>query len=143
MKRYRVFLVAVLCFASIFINRSAGLLSPLTEIVLNTDTISSTLSIPITSNLADIAQHASYDVPYSYLLESGERTINGNQRRTQLAERSMRFYGKQLLDFSFLQAKTKWLSVKNDILKLASGGICLNALNSADFFIFTLRKMRV
>lgn len=143
MRKFGILLFTVLCFAAIFINRASWLLSPSVDVNVNENIVCLSGSISDSSILAEITQHLDYDIPDSGRIISGERSISGNQRRTPLTERSVRPYGKQLLDFCCFKSILKGFNCNKHVLRLASDGFCLNVSLPNEFFIFSLHKIRV
>ncbi|MEG0517541.1 MAG: hypothetical protein RR555_01560 [Bacteroidales bacterium] len=175
MKSLKIFLLAIVCCATIILSRATGVLS-----VSFTDTVASIegavtggdhggdgipcsgisgdctgcseessedyswlVSVPDTSKLLDALQFASYNIPEQCNLLSSEKPVSSGQRRHIAGERNLRYLGKQLMDFTCLNSKLKGFNSKNYTLKLASDGVCLNASTASDFFIYSLRKIRV
>lgn len=173
MKGLRIFLLAIVCCATIIFSRATDVLPVLgTDVLASIEAIvggdyqegdsaysgalencteyseegadySSFVSVPDTSKLLDALQFASYNIPEQCNLLSSEKPVSSGQRRHVAGERNLRYLGKQLMDFTCINSKLKGFNSKNYTLKLASDGVCLNASTASDFFIYSLRKIRV
>jgi hypothetical protein len=172
MKSLKIFLLAIVCCATIILSRTTDVLSvSCTNVLTDIEAItggdsqgnetysgvlgictgsagesadySSFVSVPDTSKLLDALQFASYNIPEQCNLLSSEKPVSSGQRRHVAGERNLRYFGKQLMDFTCVNSKLKGFNSKNYTLKLASDGVCLNASTASDFFIYSLRKIRV
>lgn len=143
MRKVLILLFTIFCTASIFMNRAAGILFPEPEVVVNGGSLCSVLSVADDAKLGDIFRYASYDIQTPCSLQGGERSFQGTQRRTPQAERFARLYGMHLLDVSVLKSKLSGLNHKNYLLRQSSDGLYLNVSDPNEFFIFSLRKIRV
>lgn len=154
---------AIVCCATIIISRATDVLSvpcadalASIEIITGTDDngnvddtvnpeadYSSFVSVPDTSKLLDALHFASYNIPEQCNLLSSEKPVSSGQRRHVAGERNLRYLGKQLMDFTCVNSRLKGFNSKNYTLKLASDGLCLQVSSPSDFFVYSLRKIRV